>query len=71
MATLTVWHYPTPLGAKVGAVRVRALQGLEALEVLDAVTITWIPGAHQPRLSQGRHVCSHPGRPIAQCWPHS
>jgi uncharacterized membrane protein len=56
MATLTVWHYPTPLGAKVGAVRVRALQGLEALEVLDAVTITWIPGAHQPRLSQGHHL---------------
>lgn len=56
MATLTVWHYPTPLGAKAGAVRVRALQGLEALEVLDAVTVTWIPGAHQPRLSQGRNV---------------
>lgn len=56
MTILTVWRYPTPLGARAGAVRVRALQGVKALEVLDAITITWIPGAHQPRLAQGRNV---------------
>lgn len=51
MATLTAWQYLTPLGARAGAVRLRMLEDREALEVLDAVTVTWVQGAHQPRIS--------------------
>ncbi|WP_157559847.1 hypothetical protein [Nocardioides sp. Soil777] len=54
MATLTAWQYQTPLGARAGAVRLRTLVDLEALEVLDAITVTWVQGAHQPRLTPVR-----------------
>lgn len=50
MATLSSWHYQTPLGARAGAVRLRKLEDMAALEVLDAISVTWVPGAHQPRL---------------------
>lgn len=52
--TLTVWSYDTPLGARAGAVRMRKLEDLQALEVLDAVAVTWVPGAHQPRVLRVR-----------------
>ena len=54
MATLTAWQYQTPLGARAGAVRLRTLVDLEALEVLDAITVTWVQGAHQPRMTPVR-----------------
>ena len=54
MATLSSWHYQTPLGARAGAVRLRKLEDMAALEVLDAISVTWVPGAHQPRLMHVR-----------------
>lgn len=56
MPTLTVWRYDTPLGADAGAVRLKALQEREALTVLDAITVAWMPGAHEPRIGHLRHA---------------
>ena len=56
MPTLTVWHYDTPLGAEAGEVRLKALQESGALEVKDAITVSWMPGAHQPRVGHFRHA---------------
>jgi len=55
MPTLTAWCYQTPLGAKVGEVRLRRLQEMGALEVHCAVIVTWVRGAHRPRTSHVRH----------------
>ena len=60
MATLSSWHYQTPLGARAGAVRLRKLEDMAALEVLDAISVTWVPGAHQPRLMHVRRRRSFP-----------
>ncbi|WP_244929912.1 DUF1269 domain-containing protein [Nocardioides sp. W7] len=56
--TLTVWLYDTPMGAVAGELRLRALQQRGALTVLDAVTVIWIPGAHQPRIGHLRYRTS-------------
>ena len=54
-ATLTVWLYDSAMGAAAGEVRLKDLQQKDALTVHDAVTVTWIPGAHEPRLGHLRH----------------
>jgi uncharacterized membrane protein len=51
---LTVWIYDTPLGAEAGHRRLRRLLANEALHLLDAVTVSWVPGAHEPRLLHTR-----------------
>ena len=56
MATLTVWRYDTPLGADAAEVRLKAVQEQGALTVHDAVTVAWMPGAHQPRIGRLRHA---------------
>ncbi|SDD60126.1 DUF1269 domain-containing protein [Nocardioides lianchengensis] len=53
---LTVWRYDTPLGADAGAVRLKSLQERDALTVHDAITVAWMPGAHQPRIGHLRHT---------------
>lgn len=53
--SLTVWLYDTPMGAAAGEVRLKDLAERGALRVLDAVTVTWVPGAHEPRLGHLRH----------------
>ena len=58
MPSLTVWIYDTPLGAEAGQRRLRRLLVAEALHVLDAVTVTWVPGAHEPRIRQLRRTTS-------------
>jgi uncharacterized membrane protein len=50
MAYLSIWCYQTPLAAKAGSTRLRRLEDRGALEVLDAVTVMWAPGAHVPRV---------------------
>lgn len=55
MPTLTAWCYQTPLGAKVGEVRMRRLQDAGALEVHCAIIVTWVHGAHRPRTAHVRH----------------
>jgi len=54
-ATLTVWLYDSAMGAAAGEVRLKDLQQKDALTVHDAVTVTWIPGAHEPRVGHLRH----------------
>ena len=56
MATLTVWRYDTPLGADAAEVRLKAVQEKGAITVDDAVTVAWMPGAHQPRVGHLRHA---------------
>jgi uncharacterized membrane protein len=56
--TLTIWIYDSALGAAAGEVRLRKLQERTALQVHDEVTITWMPGAHQPRIGHLRHETS-------------
>ncbi len=52
MPALTVWCYGTPLGATAGSVRLRRLEQVRALEVIDAITVSWAPGAHRPRVTR-------------------
>jgi uncharacterized membrane protein len=57
-ATLTIWIYDSALGAAAGEVRLKKLQERNALQVHDEVTVTWMPGAHQPRIGHLRHETS-------------
>lgn len=56
MATLTVWRYDTPLGADAAEVRLKSVQENGALTVHDAITVAWMPGAHEPRVGHLRHA---------------
>jgi uncharacterized membrane protein len=56
--TLTVWLYDSAFGAAAGEVRLKDLQQRGAVTVLDAVTITWMPGTHRPRVGHLRHQTS-------------
>jgi len=56
--TLTVWIYDSAMGAAAGEVRLRDLKERSALKVHDAVTVTWIPGAHRPRIGHLRYETS-------------
>lgn len=55
---LTVWIYDSALGAAAGEVRLRELRQRNALHVHDAVTVTWMPGTHQPRIGHLRRETS-------------
>jgi uncharacterized membrane protein len=50
--TLTLWVYDSVLGAAAGQVRLDALSRRRSVETLDAVTVTWVPGAHRPRVTE-------------------
>lgn len=52
MPALTVWCYGTPLGATAGSVRLRRLEQARALEIIDAIIVSWAPGAHRPRVTR-------------------
>ena len=54
-STLTVWHYDTAMGAAAGEVRLKDLQQQSAVSVVDAVTVTWVTGAEEPRVGHLRH----------------
>ncbi len=56
--TLTVWIYDSTLGAAAGEVRLKDLKDRNALQVHDAVTVTWMPGSHRPRIGHLRHETS-------------
>jgi uncharacterized membrane protein len=51
---LTVWAYDSAMGAAAGHVRMRELQRRGAIAVEDAVTVTWVPGTHRPRVGHLR-----------------
>src|SRR5215510_9588241 len=48
--TLTVWHYDSAMGAAAGEIRLKDLQQQGGLEVVDAVTVTWVRGAEAPHV---------------------
>jgi len=52
---LSVWIYDSPRGASAGKLRLARLSQRRAVVVLDAATVTWIRGAHRPRIGH-----SHP-----------
>jgi uncharacterized membrane protein len=56
--TITVWIYDSPMGAAAGQVRLNDLSRRGAVEVREAVTVTWVPGAHRPRIGHLRHETS-------------
>ena len=51
MPALTAWCYGTPLGATAGSVRLRRMEQARALDVIDAIVVSWAPGAHRPRVT--------------------
>jgi uncharacterized membrane protein len=55
---LTVWIYDSALGAAAGEVRLRNLKERNALQVHDAITVSWMPGSHQPRIGHLRYETS-------------
>jgi uncharacterized membrane protein len=56
--TLTVWLYDTAMGAAAGEVRLKDLEQQGGLTVLDAVTVTWMPGSHEPKVGHLHHKTS-------------
>ena len=57
---LTVWIYESALGATAAVVRLKSLRDRHAVEVLDAVTVSWLPGSHRPLIGHLRHEKSTP-----------
>lgn len=55
MPTLTVWHFPTPLGVDAGELALRRLEEEDAITVHDAVTAIWMPGADHPDVRRVKH----------------
>ena len=52
---LTVWVYESALGATAAEVRLKALKDRRSVEVLDAITVSWMPGSHRPLIGHLRH----------------
>ena len=55
---LTVWIYHSVLGAAAGEVRLRYFRQRNALQLHDAITVSWMHGSHQPRIGHLRHTKS-------------
>ena len=49
-ATLNIWLYDTAMGAAAGEIRLKDLQQRGAVRVVDALTVTWVPGADRPHI---------------------
>lgn len=52
---MTAWIYDSPMGAAAGEVRMWDLREQGVILVQDAVTVTWVGGAHRPRIGHLRH----------------
>lgn len=48
--TLWAWIYDSPKGAAAGRVRLDRLSRRGAVVVVDAATVSWVRGAHRPRI---------------------
>jgi uncharacterized membrane protein len=55
---LSVWVYDSAMGAAAGEVRLKNLRQGGALQVHDAITVSWMPGAHKPRIGHLRRETS-------------
>jgi uncharacterized membrane protein len=47
---LSAWIYDSPKGAAAGRVRLNRLSKRGAVAVIDAATVSWVRGAHRPRI---------------------
>lgn len=52
MATLTVWKFPTPLGADQAEHTLENLQKQELIKIHDAAVVSWPEGAKKPKTRQ-------------------
>lgn len=52
MATLTVWKFPTPLGADQAEHTLENLQKQELIKIHDAAIVSWPEGAKKPKTRQ-------------------
>jgi uncharacterized membrane protein len=52
MATLSVTKFPTPEGADQALSTLRGLEREQLIQVLDAATVSWPPGAKSPKTKQ-------------------
>lgn len=52
MATLTVWKFPTPLGADQAEHTLESLQKQELIKIHDAAIVSWPEGAKKPKTRQ-------------------
>lgn len=52
MATLTVWKFPSPLGAEQAEHTLENLQKQELIQIHDAAVVSWPEGAKKPKTRQ-------------------
>lgn len=52
MATLTVWKFPTPLGADQAEHTLESMQKQELIKIHDAAIVSWPEGAKKPKTRQ-------------------
>ncbi|WP_193605222.1 DUF1269 domain-containing protein [Nocardioides dongkuii] len=56
MATLTVWKFDSPDGAKKAEEALFALQKQELIQVVDAATVSWEEGKKKPKTHQANSL---------------
>ena len=61
MATLTVWEFPTALGAERAESIVQQLQKQELITVHDAAVVSWPEGAKKPKTRQLHNLAASGG----------
>jgi uncharacterized membrane protein len=49
MSALTVWKFPTPVGADGALATLEQLQGQGLIQVHDAAVVSWEPGQSKPK----------------------
>jgi uncharacterized membrane protein len=50
--TLSAWMYDSPRGAAAGKLRLNRLSRRGGVAVVDAAVVTWVKGAHRPRVGR-------------------
>jgi uncharacterized membrane protein len=61
VATLTVWKFPTALGAQRAESILEQLQKQELIKVHDAATVSWPEGAKKPKTRQLNNLAAAGG----------
>ena len=61
MATLTVWEFPTALGAERAESVLEQLQKQELIKVHDAAIVSWPEGAKRPKTKQLNNMAAAGG----------
>ncbi len=56
MSTLTVWKFESPDGAEQAEAKLLDLQKRNLVQVHDAATVSWAPGAKKPKTRQANNL---------------